>query len=232
MCICRKIISGILLCLMVAGVIKTGTVMAATSSEVTVTANPAWDAAFTVTHVTDQRIEIDWTIPSPYDRVMIRAKYGEYPEDPLLGQEPVDGYLVYTGNETSTVDTSMNLDFSGDQLYYKAWAGNMTFWTASFGQDYVEGIGMTLIADELANLNSVLSTFDIFNTIWSIILPLLIVICLTGLAYWHRDRMLYGLAGIVCIVFGFMQLTNIYFSIPVVLLGIYNIIKIKEPVRQ
>lgn len=231
MCIIRRLLILVLIFTIFAGLF-TSSVLAAMSTEVTVVADPAWETAFTLTHVHDQLITIDWTIPAPYDQVIIRAKYGEYPVEPVLGEMPTDGYLVYSGNGTSANDTSMNLDYSGDQLYYRAWAGNTTYWAGYFGQDYVEGIGMTLIAEQLEGLNNFLISFDLFSTIWSIVLPLLIVVGLTLLAYWHRDRMLYGLAGVVCIVFGFLQLTNIYFSIPVVLLGIYNIIKIKEPARQ
>jgi hypothetical protein len=101
-------------------------ILAAKSADVNVNATPIFTAgilSFTITYVTDTQIDLEWTVDPTVDKVMVRAKYGEYPHDiPNEHIAPSDGYLVYYGFEFSTVDTSMNFDENVGILYYKAWA--------------------------------------------------------------------------------------------------------------
>lgn len=56
-----------------------------------------------------------------------------------------------------------------------------------------------------------------------------IMIFINILAYWHRDRVLYLLAGFACLLFGFSYWgSSAYLSILVALLGIYNFFKMAE----
>jgi hypothetical protein len=76
----------------------------------------------TITYITDTDMQLDWAIVAPAVNIMIRAKYGEYPDDiPDVNTAPTDGYLVYYGNGVTTHDTSMNFDENPGALYYAAW---------------------------------------------------------------------------------------------------------------
>lgn len=101
-------------------------VLADSSVDVVISADPALTAgitSFTITYISETQIDLDWTVDPTVDKVMIRAKYGEYPDDiPNENIAPSDGYLVYYGFDFSTTDTSMDFDSNLGTLYYKAWA--------------------------------------------------------------------------------------------------------------
>jgi len=139
-------------------------VSAAPSANIIVTAVPDWTSPFAITKISDTQVDVDWTIPVGADRVMVRAKYASYPADPGGGVEPTDGYLVYFGNGVAASDTSMNLDESVGKLYYRAWSITPTpgdVWSASFGEDNVEGLGMTMLVFALLPLSL---TYLMFTT--------------------------------------------------------------------
>jgi len=55
---------------------------------------------------------------------------------------------------------------------------------------------------------------------------LLLVLVLSGLAYWHRDRLLYVVAGLGFLLIGVDYFdTNVYIGILLVVVGIYNFFK-------
>lgn len=101
-------------------------VYAADSVDVDITATPIFSAGiltFTITYVSDTRLDLDWTVDGTVAKVMVRAKYGSYPADiPDENTAPSDGYLVYYGGDLSAIDTSMNFDEHAGALYYRAWA--------------------------------------------------------------------------------------------------------------
>ena len=127
-------------------------VLAAETSEVTITAIPTYVTSFMVTKISDTQVDVDWIIPVGADRFMVRAKYGEPPDDPGGGAAPTDGYVVYFGTDVTVSDTSMNLDTNGDKLYYRGWSVTPADFYTMVGEDFVEGIGMTLIALSLLPL--------------------------------------------------------------------------------
>jgi len=56
-----------------------------------------------------------------------------------------------------------------------------------------------------------------------------IMIFINILAYWHRDKWLYLLAGFACLLFSFsFWSTSAYLSILLACLGIYNFFKMAE----
>ena len=58
------------------------------------------------------------------------------------------------------------------------------------------------------------------------VIGFILVLVFAGLAYWHRDRLLYIIAGLAFITYGFSYLsTSIYISILLVLLGAYSFLK-------
>lgn len=100
-------------------------VNSATYQEVSVTATPKFTDGitnFTVTYVNETQIDLSWGFSGDAVNIMIRAKYGEYPDDiPDEDTAPTDGYLVYYGSGTSCSDTSVNFDENVSTLFYKAW---------------------------------------------------------------------------------------------------------------
>ena len=55
---------------------------------------------------------------------------------------------------------------------------------------------------------------------------LLLVLVLTGLAYWHRDRLLYVVAGLGFLLIGVDYIdTNVYIGILLVVVGVYSFFK-------
>ena len=126
------------------------TVLADAAVNVLITATPMFSAgitSFTVTYITDTQMDLDWTVDPTVDKVMVRAKYGEYPADiPNEDTAPTDGYLVYYGFDFSTVDTSMDFDSNLGILYYKAWAQKPDgHWYVNTSTDYKESAVVTLI---------------------------------------------------------------------------------------
>jgi hypothetical protein len=105
-------------------------ISADSSVTVIITADPSVTAgitSFTITYINESEIDLDWTVDPTVDKVMVRAKWGEYPDDiPNENVAPSDGYLVYYGFDFSTIDTSMDFESNLGTLYYKAWAQKPT----------------------------------------------------------------------------------------------------------
>lgn len=103
-----------------------GVAFASTVGDVSLFATPLFTngiLTFTITYVTDTRLDLDWTVGANVSAVMIRAKYHQYPADiPDNVTAPSDGYLVYYGALLHASDTSMNFDENPGPLYYRAWA--------------------------------------------------------------------------------------------------------------
>lgn len=126
-------------------------VLAAGSADVGVIARPAATGGildFTVTYITETDMRLDWTLFGDATNIMIRAKYGSYPANiPNINTAPSDGYLVYSGNGTTTHDTSMNFDENPGGLYYAAWAQKADgTWFMDLKTGWKESQVMTLLA--------------------------------------------------------------------------------------
>lgn len=147
-----KCLARILLILIVLAVIilPRATVLADDSVDITVTAVPLWTAGilnFAITYVSDTQLDFDWGFAPGTTNIMIRAKYGNYPDDiPDEMTEPTDGYLIYYGNAVHASDTSVNFDESTGALYVKAWGkkadGN---WHVNTSTGFEESAVLTLI---------------------------------------------------------------------------------------
>jgi hypothetical protein len=126
-------------------------VFAATTQVVTITATPATTAGilnFTITYISDTYLKLDWGFAPGTTDIMIRAKYGEYPDDiPDVFTAPTDGYLVYYGNGITADDTSMDFDDNPGYLFYKAWGQNADgTWQVATSTGAEESRVMQLIA--------------------------------------------------------------------------------------
>ena len=101
-------------------------VLAATTAVVSILGVPAYSGGisnFIVTYVSDTKMDLSWTLSGDAVNIMVRAKYGSYPANPPDEHTaPSDGYSVYYGSGSSTVDTSMSMDQNPGTLYYSAWA--------------------------------------------------------------------------------------------------------------
>lgn len=130
---------------------------AATSVTVTITAAGYVCEApggFTVTYVSDWEIGLSWAMGADANNTMVRAAYGRYPEN------RDDGYLVYYGGGTYANDTAVNLDETASLIYYKAWSENTGgAWSSEYGEGFIEGIGMKLIAFIILALGLMVAAF-------------------------------------------------------------------------
>ena len=108
---------------------------------------------FSVWIVSSEEIGAAWTKPVGAVNTMIRAEYGRYPID------RTDGYLVYYGPADSVSDTTVNFDEVTSTVNYRAWSENAANEWSDYAQDYVEGIGVTLIAFVILVVGMTIATF-------------------------------------------------------------------------
>lgn len=115
----------------IAALITTTPVRAATSADVTVIADPSWGGSGAPTNliliqVSDFQVDASWTkgapaAPAPIGtdhtvvNTMLRVKWGSAPAD------RTDGYQVYYGVASSFSDTSIDLTSLTGTPVYKAW---------------------------------------------------------------------------------------------------------------
>lgn len=173
------------------------TIQAASSVNITVTATPNVSGGitdFTITYISETQLDLSWGYTGDATSIMIRAKYGEYPDDiPDALTEPSDGYLVYVGAGTDVSDTSMDFDENPGPIYYRAWARRADgAWFTSPYEGSEESNVMLLIALLVATL-------------------VLIVV-----AFWLRSTFLQIISGFVSIAFGVFWVvdrTGFYYTI-------------------
>jgi len=144
------------------------TALASEVADITITATPIFTAGiinFQVTYINDQRLDFSWGYGIGATKIMIRAKYGDYPSDiPDESTTPTDGYEVYYGNGVTASDTSVDFDQSPGPIYIKAWgqkADGTWYTTADTGQE--EGMGMTLLALSILALGLTAAMFATKN---------------------------------------------------------------------
>jgi hypothetical protein len=98
----------------------------AKSVDVGITATPQLSGGITgflITYVNDKQLDFDWGYSGFATKIMIRAKYGGYPNNiPNINTAPTDGYLVYYGDAIHASDTNVDFNNSTLQVYYTAWA--------------------------------------------------------------------------------------------------------------
>jgi hypothetical protein len=113
-------------------------VLADTTAVVTVYNTPPNSSqgitSFTVAYINDNQMDLNWTVDTTVQNVMVRAKYGSYPNNiPDENTQPTDGRLVYYGINLSAVDTVVDMNFNNTAdisdtsdtpftVYYTAWA--------------------------------------------------------------------------------------------------------------
>ena len=116
----------------------------ADSIDITVVARPYIGGGitdFVITYVSETQLDISWSFTGDAVNIMIRGKYGDYPED------RDDGYLVYYGSDVTTSDTNMDFDENPGPLYYRAWGQKVDeVWYEDYQDGYEESAILTLIA--------------------------------------------------------------------------------------
>jgi hypothetical protein len=93
-------------------------VKAETSTHVTVIAYgyiAGSPGGFAITYISDWEVELAWTPGNGSAETMVRAAFGRQPTS------ITDGYLVYSGSNSSCIDTAVSLTNS-EPVYYSAWA--------------------------------------------------------------------------------------------------------------
>jgi hypothetical protein len=164
----------------------------ALAATITVTLVPAVTGGitgFVITYINEKQIDMDWGYDpaTTVNRIMIRAKYGEYPADiPNPATTPSDGYLVYYGNGIHTSDTSMDFDQNPGAIFYKAWGQNADgTWQVTTNTGYKESQIMTLLF--FLGFAGVMTFFGIKSTYW--ILKVLAGFCWWAIAaYWITNK--------------------------------------------
>ena len=100
-----------------------------------------YPGAFTVTYISDTEVELSWVAGLAANNTMVRAAYGRIPAS------RTDGYLVYYGDNTTAIDTALNLDDTASTVYYRAWSESATgIWEDIGATGFLEGPAMKLIA--------------------------------------------------------------------------------------
>ena len=210
---------------------KAAPVMAATYADVLVKATPDFVAGilppsdFTVTRITDTEVLIEWTPAEGSANTSIRMKVNSLPEDIN------DGYIVYSGNASAFTDTWLDLDVIWSEVYYIAYSENATGGLSeSYVWDYTESPYVEGISSNLSVIGEAFRemevTFGGINDYIPQIIGLVICLLLTVIAFWHRERLLYVLAGLSWIAYGAMEFSsNIYIALILLLLGVYNFVK-------
>lgn len=205
-------------------------VVASTTADVLVKATPGWGLVtppsdFTVTRITDTQVLISWTPAEGAANTSIRMKVNSVPGDRN------DGYLVYCGNASTVTDTWLDLDVIWSEVYYAAWSENATgSWSESYVFDYTESPYVEDVAGNLSVLGDTFQgmslTFGGISDYIPQLIGLVICLLLTVIAFWHRERLLYVLAGLSWIAYGAMEFSaNIYIALILFMLGVYNFIK-------
>jgi len=125
-------------------------VLAAEQTEVTLFATPIFTSGITnfiITYVSDTQLNFDWGYSGNVTKIMIRAKYGTYPDNiPNISTAPSDGYLIYYGDGIHASDTSVNFDESTGALYVRAWGQKANGdWKLSPSSGFKESAVLTLI---------------------------------------------------------------------------------------
>ena len=141
-------------------------VSAGDSQDVSVAARPyiaGSPIGFQLIYITDTNILIQWTKGVDADNTMVRAKYGSYPTD------IEDGYLVYMGPDSQCNDTALNLDETASDIYYRAWSESGGIWYEyEYGEDFIGGNWMTLIAFLLVALVPTIAAYVMKRTMFAI----------------------------------------------------------------
>jgi hypothetical protein len=127
-------------------------IQSAEVTDVLITAIPWFSLGilnFNIIYVSDQRLDLSWDYDpaTTTDRIMIRAKYSQYPTDiPNINTAPTDGYLVYYGTGVATSDTSMDFNENSGMLYYKAWGQKADgTWIPTTNSGFKESIQLILL---------------------------------------------------------------------------------------
>jgi hypothetical protein len=167
-----------------------------TESSFLTTALPGPPLNFATTAVGDTIVDITWTMGARANTTIIRGSSSSYP------LSVTDGYLVYSGNATSTTIDSLNLQTS--IYYYRAWSHN----DYGYSVAYAEGSAGVPIG----------------------ILSIIFVVSLCGFALWQKDW-IRTLLSVCIIIWGvFAMQYDIKIAAPLLALG--TILFIKSVMRR
>lgn len=208
--------------------------MAPMSVEITITVTPITPGTslapqnFMAIYVTDNVVLLTWDgLPTGATSVMILAKDSGYSDN------VDDGYYLYEGVGDNVSDTSVNFNEYFGYKYYTAYSYNGTDWSPFYSQAKVVSPNVTEITNALTRFNTIINNAQIIlSENFASAIILIIILALTGLAFWHRDRLLYIIAGIAFVLSGFDYWSiSHYLSILVVLAGMYMFFKAKYDKR-
>lgn len=120
-------------------------VFAETSADVTVTSRgyvSGSPSGLTATYISETNVQLDWVKGDNAENTVIIAKFGSEPTNRS------DGYIVYSGNGTTTNDIGVSLDETATYVYYKAWSQSIGGVWETIGSNtaWMGGTGMILIA--------------------------------------------------------------------------------------
>jgi len=190
-------------------------------ADVEVLATPIWSGraptVLIVTFVTANETALAWTKGASQNNTMIRVGYNAYPETIN------DGYLLYQGTGNITGDYAPNLDEYFGMVYYRAWGDNSTDgWSETYVSASLENPAVSELVTQMITFNATMTFF----TGWlPQVVALLILTGLIAVAYWRRIPMIYAVAGLLAVVYGFVYYnTGATMGIGIVVFGIMTFI--------
>lgn len=172
-------------------------------------------------------LEFNWTKGVGANYTMIRGSRDIQPT------AITEGELIYYGEGESTNSSGYALDITNYKFSaFGFWSDNI-----SHSEEYaiidIGGEAVDEIADKLGlledNLGLLKDVIALFVPYIPQMIALLLLTLMAILTYWHRDKALYMLTGFAFILYSFQYWTsNLYVSIILVFIGVYNIIKLAQ----
>lgn len=193
----------VVLLVLVLYLVPAGVVLADSSADITVTASGwVWGAPFglTIRYISDFEVELEWEKPAPYTpeppgtvttvvNTLVRIKWSEAP-----GTRD-DGYLVYYGDNSTYLDTTIDLT-SAQLPYYRLWAETVFY-----------DVSGDIISNEWEEIGTT-GGANFMSISFLFIGLILLTLGVTATSFWRRSIVLTMGASLGWLSLGMLFVTN------------------------